>query len=69
MPIDIKLEVSLAVDEQDLEDAMAEYDELAVSRLVSQILDKAIALDAVETRVLEGPDTLDDYDEAHEAQG
>ena len=69
MPIDIKIEVNLAVDEEDLEDAMAEFDELSVSNLVCQILDKSIALDTVEARVLQGPDTLEDYDAASEAQG
>ena len=69
MPIDIKIEVNLAVDEEDLEDAMAEFDELSVSNLVCQILDKSIALDTVEARVLQGPDTLEDYDVASEAQG
>ena len=69
MPIDIKIEVNLAVDEEDLEDAMAEFDELAVSNLVCQILDKSIALDTVEARVLEGPETLEDYDATNEAQG
>ncbi|MCE2391632.1 MAG: hypothetical protein J4G09_09135 [Proteobacteria bacterium] len=69
MPIAIKIEVNLAVDEEDLEDAMAEFDELSVSNLVCQILDKSIALDTVEARVLQGPDTLEDYDAASEAQG
>ena len=69
MAIDIKLQISLSLEEEDLEDALAEYDELAVSKLICQILDKSIALDAVAAQVLEGPDTLEDYDAAREAQG
>ena len=69
MAINIRLEVSLSLEEEDLEDALAEYDELSVAKLISQILDKSIAVDAVEAKVLEGPNTLEDYDAAREAQG
>jgi hypothetical protein len=62
MPIDIKLIVTLSLEESALEDAMAEYDELTVSELVKQVLDKAIALDAVEASVVDGPNTLEEYD-------
>ena len=64
MAIDITLQVKLSLEEQDLEDALAEYDELSVASLVTQILDKSIALDRVDTQVLEGPNTLEDYDAA-----
>jgi hypothetical protein len=64
MAIDIKLRVSLSLDEAALEDALAEYDEITVSSLVKQVLDKAIALDAVECEVVEGPNSLDEYDSA-----
>gem|GEM_PF-680402 len=62
MPIDIKLNVTMSLDESALEDALSEYDELTVSELVKQVLDKAIALDGVDATVLEGPNTLDEYD-------
>ena len=68
MPITIKVQVDLSVEEDSLEDALAEYDELTVDRLVAQVLDKAIALEAVEAQVVEGPNSLDDYDQAREAQ-
>ena len=45
MPIDITLQVKLSIQEEDLEDALAEYDELSISSLVAQILDKSVALE------------------------
>ncbi len=63
MGIDIKLTVRLSLDESELEDALAEYDEVTVSEMIRQVLDKAIALDKVEAEVLEGPNTLEEYDE------
>ncbi len=62
MPIDIKLNVTLSLDESALEDALSEFDELTVNELVKQVLDKAIALDGVDAVVLEGPNTLEEYD-------
>ncbi len=62
MPIDIKLNVTLSLDESALEDALSEFDELTVNELVKQVLDKAIALDGVDATVLEGPNTLEEYD-------
>ena len=62
MPIDIKLNVTLSLEESALEDALSEYDELTVCELVRQVLDKAIALDDVTAVVVEGPNTLDEYD-------
>ena len=67
MPIDIKLTVRLEVEEAALEDALAEYDEITVSELVKQILDKAIALDEVAAVVTEGPNPLDEYDDSPSA--
>ena len=69
MPITIKLQVAMSVEESGLEDALAEYDELTVDQLVSQILDKQIALEAIEVKVLEGPNSLEDYDKVREANG
>ena len=62
MPIDITLNVTISLEESALEDALSEYDELTVCELVRQVLDKAIALDDVSAIVLEGPNTLDEYD-------
>ena len=67
MPIDITLTVRLEVEEAALEDALAEYDEITVSELVKQILDKAIVLDEVAAVVTEGPNTLDEYDDSPSA--
>ncbi len=67
MAIDIKLQVVLSVEEGALEDALAEYDELTVGHLVAQVLDKAIALESIEAEVLQGPNTLEDYDSLKEA--
>ncbi len=67
MAIDIKLQVVLSVEEGALEDALAEYDELTVGNLVAQVLDKAIALESIVAEVLEGPNTLEDYDSLKEA--
>ncbi len=69
MAIEIKLQIKLSVEESSLEDAMAEYDELTVSELVSQVLDKAIALESIDAQVVEGPNSLEDWDKAREANG
>lgn len=69
MPITIKLQVAMSVEESGLEDALAEYDELTVDQLISQILDKQIALEGIEVRVVEGPNSLEDYDKVREANG
>jgi hypothetical protein len=63
MSIDLKLSVTLTLDETALEDALAEYDELQVGDMIRQVLDKAIALDNVNVEVVEGPKSLDDYDQ------
>lgn len=64
MDIKIKLEVEFGVSESGLEDALAEYDELTVEGLIKEILDKTVACDAIETRVIDGPNTLEEYDAA-----
>ena len=66
MAIDIKLNVRMKLDEAALEDALAEFDEVTVSELIKQVLDKAIALDSVNAEVLEGPNTLEEYDQTGE---
>ena len=68
MAIDIKIALRFSLEESALEDALAEYDEVTVSELVKQVLDKAIAIDAVDAEVLEGPNTLEEYDQVRESQ-
>jgi hypothetical protein len=62
MDVRIKATVSFSIGGQALEDALAEYDELTVSGLLREILDKAIACDAIQVEVVEGPNTLEEYD-------
>jgi hypothetical protein len=64
-PMDVKIKVTLdfAVSDTALEDAMAEFDELTVAGLIREIVDKAIACDEVTTKVEEGPNTLEEYDQ------
>ncbi len=66
MDIKIKARVELKVGGSALEDALAEYDELTVSDLIRQIIDKAIACEEIKTEVYEGPDTLEEYDSAQQ---
>ena len=60
----IKLEVEFTVSENGLEDALAEFDELTVEGLLREILDKSIACDDIQTKVVQGPNTLEEYDQA-----
>jgi len=62
MDVRIKANLSFTISGPSLEDAMAEYDELTVEGLVKEILDKAIACDSIQVDVVEGPNTLEDYD-------
>jgi hypothetical protein len=63
MNVRIKAVVEFTVAGSALEDAMAEYDELFVSGLIQEVLDKAIACEAIEVKVIEGPNTLEEYDQ------
>ncbi len=69
MAVTIKLQLEMSVEESGLEDALAEYDELTVDQLVAQILDKGIALEAINVQVTEGPNSLEDYDKIRAANG
>ena len=62
MDVNIKLSVSFSVSENSLEDALAEYDEITVSGLLREIIDKAIACDEISCKVVEGPATLEAVD-------
>ena len=66
MPINITLQVKLSLEESALEDALEEYDELKVSEMVKQVLDKAIALEEISSDIVDGPNTLEEYDKARE---
>jgi hypothetical protein len=67
MEVRIKANVAFTIAGSALEDALAEYDELTVQGLLSELLDKAIACDSIKVEVVEGPNTLEDYDS--QAQG
>jgi hypothetical protein len=41
----------------------AEFDELTVEGLLREIVDKAIACDEISTKVEDGPNTLEEYDQ------
>jgi hypothetical protein len=62
MDVKIKVTVEFSVSGGALEDALAEYDELTVEGLLSEIIDKAVACDGVQTKIDEGPNTLEEYD-------
>jgi hypothetical protein len=62
MDVKIKANVSFTISGSALEDALAEYDELDVAGLLKEILDKSIACDEIEAAVVEGPNTLEEYD-------
>ena len=62
MPINITLQVKLSLEEPSLEDALEEYDEMTVSAMVKQVLDKGIALEDLSVDVLKGPNSLEEYD-------
>jgi hypothetical protein len=63
MEIRIKMSLDFAISESSLEDALAEYDEITVEGLLREILDKAIACDEIRVKVIEGPNTLEEYDQ------
>jgi hypothetical protein len=62
MDVRIKTTLEFMVSGGGLEDAMAEFDELTVAGLIREILDKAIACDDIRVEVIEGPNTLEEYD-------
>ncbi len=62
MDVRIKSSVEFSVSGTALEDALAEYDVLTVVDLLKEILDKAVACDDITVEVVEGPNTLEDYD-------
>ena len=65
--IKIKLALEFSIAESDLEDGLAEYDELSVDSLIKQILDKSIAIDEIDCKIVEGPNNLEEVDELRAA--
>ncbi|MDG2051738.1 MAG: hypothetical protein P8M78_16415 [Myxococcota bacterium] len=63
MDVKIKMSVEFSVSEQGLEEALAEFDELTVEGLIAEVLDKSIACDEIVSKVIEGPNNLEEYDE------
>ena len=63
MDVKIKASIEFGVSDSSLEDAMAEFDELTVAGLLREILDKAIACDDISTKVEDGPNTLEEFDQ------
>ena len=63
--MDAKVRISLEfnISESGLEDAMAEFDELTIEDLIREVVDRAIACDEIATKVVEGPNTLEEYDQ------
>lgn len=62
MNVRIKTTLEFSITEGALEDALAEYDEITVEGALREVLDKAIAVDNIEVKVVEGPNTLEEYD-------
>ena len=62
MDVRIKASLEFSVSGTALEDALAEFDVLTVTDLLKEVLDKAVACDDIAVDVLEGPNTLEDYD-------
>jgi hypothetical protein len=63
MGVKIKASVEFSVSDSALEDALAEYDELTVEGLLREVLDKAVACDEIRTKIEEGPNTLEEFDQ------
>jgi hypothetical protein len=67
MDVKIKLSAEFSITESGLEDAFDEFDELTVEGLIRELLDKSIACDDIVVKVVSGPNTLEEYDEAGKA--
>ena len=63
MEAKVRMTIEFAISEPGLEDAMAEYDELTVEGLIREVLDKSIACDDIQAKLVEGPNTLEEYDQ------
>jgi hypothetical protein len=63
MGVKIKASVEFRVSGSALEDALAEYDELTVEGFLREMIDKAIACDEIQTKIEDGPNTLEEFDQ------
>jgi hypothetical protein len=63
MDVKIKVTLNFSVSDSSLEDALAEYDEVTVEGLIKEIIDKAVACDEIAAQVVEGPNTLEEFDQ------
>ena len=63
MEAKVRISLEFNISESGLEDAMAEFDELTIEDLIKEVVDRAIACDAIATKVVEGPNTLEEYDQ------
>jgi len=63
MGVKIKATIEFSVSGSALEDAFAEYDEITLDRLLREIVDKAIACDEIQTKIEDGPNTLEELDQ------
>ncbi|MDG2332766.1 MAG: hypothetical protein P8Q97_00940 [Myxococcota bacterium] len=63
MDVKIKLQLEFTVTGSGIEDAFEEFDELTVEGLMNEILDKNLACDSIVSKVVEGPNSLEEYDE------
>ena len=63
MEAKVRISLEFNISESGLEDAMAEFDELTIEDLIKEVVDRAIACDEIATKVVEGPNTLEEYDQ------
>ncbi|MBW1843042.1 MAG: hypothetical protein JRE38_10130 [Deltaproteobacteria bacterium] len=63
MDVTIKATVNFTVSDSSMEDALAEFDELTVEGLIREILDKSVACDEISVKVIEGPNSLEEFDQ------
>ena len=63
MNVKIKATVNFTVSDSNMEDALAEFDELTVEGLLREILDKGVACDEISVKVVEGPNSLEEFDQ------
>ena len=63
MDVTIKATVNFTVSDSSMEDALAEFDELTMEGLIREILDKSVACDEISVKVVEGPNSLEEFDQ------
>ena len=63
MGVKIKATIEFTVSDSALEDALAEYDEITVEGLLREMVDKSVACDDIQTKLEQGPNTLEEFDQ------